>query len=876
MSGFELLAPAGSIESLKAAVNAGADAVYIGGAAFGARAYADNPDEDALVEGIRYCHIRGRRVYLTVNTLFKEDELENRLFSFLRPYYEAGIDAVIVQDIGAISLINDRFPGLPIHLSTQTSITMAEGAQELKERFSCITRVVPARELSLEELRRFKQDTGLEMEVFIHGALCYCYSGQCLMSSMIGGRSGNRGRCAQPCRRMYDGKYLLSPKDQCLLPVLHELMDIGIDSFKIEGRMKSPEYTAGVVSVYRRYIDKYEELGSVGYAAWLVSHKAELDADIMLLQDLYNRGGFNCGYLHEHNGQDMMTFDRPNHSGTLVGEVITVRGREAVIRFKNEVFAQDVLEIRADDKKVFEFTLGQGFGAGQTFSCITMKDRKATVGMAVYRTRPNSLLERIRAEYIDKSVRVPVKIRFTGKLGEASVLEMSVKRSGVDDVCEYTDIRITGAVVESALKAPSDAASVVKQLSKLGETDFCVDGEIEVDIDDNVFIPSGELNRMRREAVEALRKQLIRRFERAAGDEAGESVPAVSDDTGAFNRNESDNEIVSGCAAEIEITSGKATEDDTCESPDTTGQKNRIFSVWNEKQFDAIVDVLRNELSCNMDAEGAEAGSDTRADIYYNISNFDISIIDSLAGKLGSNPNITLWLGLPYISRSEVYDRMKAYIAAVTERYSAIGFVARTREEIHLLKSFGARYRIDYNLYVMNSRTAGLVDTDYTLPQELSYNELRSVICRSDSLNPAQSHKPELIIYGSQPVMFSAQCVYKNKTGRCRLTENSRQTGSTGMLPSSGTAHTEFIAITDELGHDFRSRQVCDFCYNIIYNSAVLDLRDCTDETDALNLRAVRYDFTFEQPEDIHAIIAGEPLPSREPVTHGHFHRGIM
>lgn len=886
MSGFELLAPAGSIESLKAAVNAGADAVYIGGAAFGARAYADNPDEDALVEGIRYCHVRGRRVYLTVNTLFKEDELENRLFSFLRPYYEAGIDAVIVQDIGAISFINDRFPGLPIHLSTQTSITMAEGAQELKDRFPAVTRVVPARELSLEELRRFKHDTGLEMEVFIHGALCYCYSGQCLMSSMIGGRSGNRGRCAQPCRRMYDGKYLLSPKDQCLLPVLHELMDIGIDSFKIEGRMKSPEYTAGVMSVYRRYMDKYEDLGSAGYAEWLVSHKAELDADIMLLQDLYNRGGFNSGYLHEHNGQDMMTFDRPNHSGTLIGEVITVRGREAVIRFKNEVFAQDVLEIRADDKKVFEFTLGQGYAVGQTFSCITMKDRKATVGMAVYRTRPNSLLERIRAEYIDKSIRVPVKIRFTGKLGEASVLEMSVKRSGVDDVFAYTDagikdsaktagdrydretkgdIRIMGAVVESALKAPSDAASVVKQLSKLGETDFCVDGEIEVDIDDNVFIPSGELNRMRREAADELRNLLIRRFERTA-DDTCESAPEVPDDAGALDRNESDNGI----------ESGRPAADDTFENMDFARLKNRIFSVWNERQLDTVVDVLRNELSYNMDADGAEDGSDTRADIYYNISNLDISVIDSLAAKLGSYPNITLWLGLPYISRSAVYDRMKAYIAAVTERYPAIGFVARTREEIHLLKSFGTRYRTDYNLYVMNSRTAALVDADYTLPQELSYNELRSVTGGPDGTDPALSHKPELIIYGSQPVMFSAQCVYKNKTGRCRLAENSRQTGSKGLLTLSGTALTDFVAITDELGHDFRCRQVCDFCYNVIYNSAVLDLRDCTDEINALNLRAVRYDFTFEQPEDIRAIIAGEPLPSREPVTHGHFHRGIM
>ena len=832
MGRFELLAPAGSPEALRAAVNAGADAVYIGGSAFGARAYADNADTDSLIDCIRFCHLRGKKLYLTVNTLFKEDELENRLFSFLHPFYEAGLDAVIVQDTGAVDYIAAHFPGLPIHLSTQTAITMAEGTFSLAEKYPCITRVVPARELSLAEIERFRKDSSLEMEIFIHGALCCCYSGQCLMSSMIGGRSGNRGRCAQPCRKLYDSRYLLSPKDQCLLPVLHELMDIGIDSFKIEGRMKSPEYTAGVVSVYRRYIDKYEKLGSAGYSAWLNSNKSMLDADMMLLQDLYNRGGFNAGYLHAHNGPDMMTFDRPNHSGTLVGEVITVRGREAVIRFSAAVFAQDVLEIRAENKKVFEFTLGQGFNACQTFSCITMKDRKAAVGMAVYRTRPNSLLEKLRAEYIDRNVKVPVRMKFTGHLGEACALEISTMGGGDASVpelsaaggeishghahsgtCRKTSVRITGAVVEAALKAPSDAASVIKQLSKLGETDFCVDGEIEVELDNNVFIPSGELNRMRREAAEALRNEMIRRFERTAGEA---SLSTDQEESG-------------------EIAVRKT---------DSGSTPAKIFSVWNERQFDAVVDIHKDDPGT--------------VDIYFNISSFDKAVVESLARKIASLANTSLWLDLPYISRSAVYDRMKKYIVSIAEQYPEIGYIARTREEVYLLKSIGARYRTDYNLYVMNGRTAALAETEYTLPQELSYNELKTVA----------GDRAELIIYGSQPVMFSAQCVYKNKTGRCRL-------GDTDML-SAGTTLADFVAITDELGHDFRCRQMCDFCYNIIYNSAVLDLRDCADETDELNLRAVRYDFTFEQPDDIKAIIAGLPLPSREPVTHGHFHRGIM
>ena len=245
----EILAPAGSMESLKAAVAAGCDAVYMGGSKFGARAYAQNPEEDEMVAAIRYCHLYGVKLYMTVNTLLKEQELQS-LPTFLRPYYEAGLDAVIVQDMGVLRVIHQCFPDLDIHASTQMTLTSGMGVDDRLAAYG-VTRIVPARELSLTELQQMRQQTKMELEVFVHGALCYCYSGQCLMSSMQGGRSGNRGRCAQPCRMQYDidgsKRYLLSPKELCALPLLGEMIEAGIDSFKIEGRMKRPEYTAGMV-----------------------------------------------------------------------------------------------------------------------------------------------------------------------------------------------------------------------------------------------------------------------------------------------------------------------------------------------------------------------------------------------------------------------------------------------------------------------------------------------------------------------------------------------------------------------------------------------------------------------------------------------------
>lgn len=296
---FELLAPAGNLEILKGVIESGADAVYVGGSMFGARAYANNFTEEELLEAIDFAHLRGVKVYLTVNTLIKNSEF-SKLYDYLLVYYKRGLDAVIVQDIGVVKAIHEYFPSMEIHTSTQMTVTGADGVRFLSQ-FG-VTRVVMAREVSLAEMKRIHEETGMELEAFVHGALCYSYSGQCLFSSILGGRSGNRGRCAQPCRLPYtvEGKkdeYILSLKDMCGIKALDKLHDAGVYSLKIEGRMKQLEYACGVVKYYRSYID---------------SMKPVSDADYDRIKALGNRCGFTDRYYFDHNGSDMVTYVKPN------------------------------------------------------------------------------------------------------------------------------------------------------------------------------------------------------------------------------------------------------------------------------------------------------------------------------------------------------------------------------------------------------------------------------------------------------------------------------------------------------------------------------------------------------------------------------------
>lgn len=307
---MELLAPAGSPETLWAVIDAGADAVYLGGDRFGARAYANNFSEDDLLEALDYAHLRGKKIYLTVNTLLKNREI-GQLYDYLLPFYERGLDAVLVQDFGALVQIHEWFPDLPIHTSTQMTVTGVEGVRFLQQYG--VTRVVMAREVSLAEMKKITEETGMELEAFVHGALCYSYSGQCLFSSLLGGRSGNRGRCAQPCRLPYSvynedkslrkgESYVLSLKDFCCAGHLKEMSEAGVYSLKIEGRMKKTSYAAGVVAMYRKYLDAVLSGGNGSLSK----------EDYATLSSYGNRCGFTDGYLTRHNGTDMMTFEKPS------------------------------------------------------------------------------------------------------------------------------------------------------------------------------------------------------------------------------------------------------------------------------------------------------------------------------------------------------------------------------------------------------------------------------------------------------------------------------------------------------------------------------------------------------------------------------------
>ncbi|MBR1670457.1 MAG: U32 family peptidase [Butyrivibrio sp.] len=331
MKKVELLSPAGGYETMVGAFNAGADAVYLGGSKFGARAYADNFDQQQLLDAIVYAHLHRKKIYMTVNTLIKEKEF-SEVYDFMLPFAEKKLDGVIVQDLGVARLIRDEFPGIELHASTQMTVTGVYGAGLLKERGFC--RVVPARELSLMEMSAIRREADIEVEAFIHGAMCYCYSGACLFSSVVGGRSGNRGRCAQPCRLAYRAgkgapdQYILSLRDMNTLSIIPELIRGGIDSFKIEGRMKKAEYSAGVTALYRKYIDRFYADPNAEYS---VSKE-----DMEILKSLYQRTDISEGYYHRHNDRTMVTISSPAYNPTSEKVLSDVRQKYLTSKLKEK------------------------------------------------------------------------------------------------------------------------------------------------------------------------------------------------------------------------------------------------------------------------------------------------------------------------------------------------------------------------------------------------------------------------------------------------------------------------------------------------------------------------------------------------------------
>lgn len=686
---FELLAPAGNLEIFKGVIESGADAVYVGGSMFGARAYANNFTEEELLEAIDFAHLRGVKVYLTVNTLIKNSEF-SKLYDYLLPYYKRGLDAVIVQDIGVVKAIHEYFPSMEIHTSTQMTVTGADGVRFLSQ-FG-VTRVVMAREVSLAEMKRIHEETGMELEAFVHGALCYSYSGQCLFSSILGGRSGNRGRCAQPCRLPYtvEGKkdeYILSLKDMCGIKALDKLHDAGVYSLKIEGRMKQLEYACGVVKYYRSYID---------------SKKPVSDADYDRIKALGNRCGFTDRYYFDHNGSDMVTYVKPN-------------------------FVSNAAEPSPEKRKLS-----------------------------------------IEGELV---------------LREGEPGSLTVKRG---DVTYKASIE----PVSAALKAPLDKKAAIDRINKTGDTDFEF-SHIKAQIGENVFVPNGALNKLRRDAISGLCDKLLKKYYRNDARYA---------------------DISSMCELpEHVVKSDAAHEDGAVNAKDYT----TICSCMTRAQLDTLI-----SYDC--------------FDVFY--LDFDMydrkTLIQQFADDVKSltKRNKKVYLMLPTIFRADSSDYFVS-IAKELDKVSFEGFVVKNYEELYLTENLftGKKVILDHNMYTFNdvSKSAFFehgVSGD-TVPLELNSRE----IMHRNNIGS------QMIVYGYYPLMTTANCVHKNTKG-CDKKQ-------------------KLIYLKDRYNKSFAVCNNCKECYNTIYNSLPTMLTKNISKLKEAGIRSFRYSFTIETPKQIKAVM---------------------
>ncbi len=708
----EILAPGGSYESIISAMNSGADAIYTGGGMFGARAYADNLNQERLIEIIDAAHLRGKKIYLTVNTLLKQKELQTQLIPYLKPYYEAGLDAVLVQDFGVLSKIREAFPDLPIHASTQMTVLTSEFSKWLKQ-FG-VSRVVPARELSLDELRKIKDEVDIEVETFVHGALCYCYSGQCLMSSMIGGRSGNRGRCAQPCRLPYqfvqDGQnsgidtkkpaYLLSLNDLCTLDLIPDMVDAGIDSFKIEGRMKGPEYAALVTSLYKKYTMMYLTKGRNGY---------KVDAaDIEALMDLYNRGGFSKGYYQCHNDKSMITFDRSNHKGTRAAKIIKATADTVTFKALEQLHGQDVLEVKEglSNQDTYAWTLKSDIPVNTTFT-IKHRFKSRQHDQFCYRTKNQALLEQVRKMSSTEQFKEKIK----GNLKIFKDLPAKLILS-YGDIC----VEVEGQVVQPALNRAMTEDEVRKHMQKTGDTPYVFD-VLDIEMDADIFMPVAVLKQLRRDAITLLEARILEGFRRTMPENT-----------------------ISGCKV--------------ADSVRLADIQRMTVLISTQSQFDTAL--RYPEISRIYINDGLSA----------RITKTQLEMMVAGAHDAGKE----IFLALPSILRHEENDRMLHRIKLYGEMTD--GVLVRSVEGFLLFKEASAKFKrmLDCNVYTWNQSAKHFWKNqqadELTVPEELNFRELSERGCAGD----------EMIVYGYRPLMTTAQCLTKT-TGHCQKTQQKNTIG---------------------------------------------------------------------------------------------------
>ena len=497
----EILAPCGTMAAFRAALSAGADAMYMALKQYGARAYAANFELSELLQVIEEAHLHERKIYLTLNTLLTDEEMR-RIPEVMDPLYYAGLDAVLVQDFGLARFLRERYPKQELHASTQMNICSIEGAGYAKKLG--FSRVVPARELSLAELSEIREKVGVEVEAFVHGAMCYCYSGRCYLSSFLGGRSGNRGKCAQPCRRKWDGSYRLSMKDLCTLRDVPELVAAGIDSLKIEGRMKNEYYAAACVDAYKTMVE------DVRLGVFSEEKAARYEER---LAEVFNRGGFTHGYLNRHSGPDMLDETMPGRAGVLIGEIDSVLSGKVRLVTEKDLNRGDALEIRiSPEKEPIKLTLAEGAKKGTEVILASPGTRMLHPGLPIYRVRNARLMAELENRFIMLRPRIPLRMTVTLAAGQPITLLGEILREEPDSpegtVPTGENVYLTGAVAQQAKERPVKNPVLEEKIGTLADTDFEL-RELNIENDNLSFIPAGEIKRLRRECLEKLRKMRI-------------------------------------------------------------------------------------------------------------------------------------------------------------------------------------------------------------------------------------------------------------------------------------------------------------------------------------------------------------------------------
>ncbi|MCK4259999.1 MAG: U32 family peptidase [Halanaerobiales bacterium] len=824
----ELLAPVGNMESLYAAVQNGCDAVYLGGKSFGARAYAQNFNREELQKALDYAHLYGVKIYVTINTLYKDKEL-SPVRDFIGDLYDDGVDGVILQDLGLAQLIRQTFPDLELHASTQMTIHNLDGAKYLEELG--FSRVVLARELSIEEIKEIVEGTSLEVETFIHGALCVSYSGQCLMSSLIGGRSGNRGRCAQPCRLPYTlmctsaddknnkqvhsdirGHYLLSPKDISTLDILPSLIRAGIRSLKIEGRMKRSEYAAAVTKIYRKYID----LALKNSESYQVSPE-----DIEMLHQIFNRGGFSDGYYMGKKGSSMMSYLRPKNWGIRIGEVVSYDSRRNICKIKltGDLESGDGIEIWTD----------QGENPGTQIHSIQFSKGLISVpirgkvmpGDPVYRTSKKSMLDELSQTFSNIYQR---KIDLFGKIRLQPEEVISFELRDQSGICIQVE---SDEKVERAKKQPLSKEKVEEQISKLGNQPFCL-VDLSVEMNENIFVPISKLNALRRKAVDRMIEARISKFRNSR--------------------------------------SGNYTNDQVMPLPDKVKDNSSI----------------KKELAVYLKGPHFEPSQFINLGVhrlYLDLERLNKRRIEDLK-KLSKEEDVKIFAVLPRIAHNDEMIRVKEKVNSLEESLLD-GFIVGNLGEAEVLKDFSKPYIVDYSLNVFNHYTLDYWQqtgaNSVTISPELNLKEIGNLVQWGEI-------GKDVIVYGYLPAMISSYCPIGAVEGG--MTENR-------PCSFSGRSKASYV-LRDRKRMDFPILTDCRRCQSVILNSRPLFLLEQLEEIMKMNFSVLRMDLTIEnQNEGLEMVRAYlsrlkepiQPFPieikelvkrmQKKGFTKGHFYRGV-